>query len=1027
MNANLHKFLFIFCFSFFVHNTIHAQLIIDQTLTNQQLAQSLVGSGVAISNVTITCGANSYGRFEAGTSNIGLPEGVLLTTGNVTEVANPSSFFMSSTIGTPGDPTLNQIVAPQTTNDACVMQFDVIPQGDTLRFRYRFGSEEYPDYVCSQFNDVFGFFISGPNPAGGNYNQNNIAIIPGTNLPVAINSINSGIPGIFGAGGCNGPGESLAYSALYVNNELPGSPTFGTIAFDGITTTLTAEIEVVPCETYTLKLAVADVVDGAFDSGVFIEELTSPEITLGIETEAGTPFAIAGCNNGILTFTSNFTSQDPITVFYSIGGDAVPGINYEPFQDSVTIMPGDTSATVTVVPLIDTFGVGGDSIVISLINPCTNQAFDSVVLFIQNQIEIEVPFTDTTICEGESVQLGVSGAFLYNWTPTNSLDNPNIADPVATPTDTTIYQVVGRIGLCPPDTAEITINVSPQPFVFAGPDLTICQGDSVVISDAISDANSVSWEPTGSLVDPNVVNPVAFPTVSTEYFFTGDNNGCSFTDSMIIFVETELNLSVSADTSICEGNSVQLFATGGANYSWTPTASLNNPNSANPIATPTDTTTYVVVATSNNCPPVTDSVTVNVIPVPGLQLPQDEVICIGDTVELSAQGGDTYSWSPSNSLSADDVSTVLAFPQTTTTYTLVTTTAICDVTGTVTVEVNNLPDVIAADDFTACTNEEFTLSASGANVYSWSPEDLLDNPDTQNPTAELQNTTTFYVVGTNTLTGCSNIDSMTVTIEGPVADAGEDISFCTGDSGFLNAQSPAAGNTYEWITTSGLSNAQILNPEVSLTNPGSSNLIEDYVFAVTDANGCVAYDTVAVTVFPSAQADIFVVSPPADNQGNYVIMEGESAIVNVIDGVDCSWSPTTGIDNPLSCSVSMSPDTTTTYTVTSLSPDGCDAIASVTIFVEFEKGVIVPSGFTPDGDGLNDVLKPILTGTYQLEEFKIFNRWGQLLFETTDENIGWDGTFQGAEQPVAVYVYYLIVRDHTGDTEIIKGNVTLLR
>jgi hypothetical protein len=120
---------------------------------------------------------------------LGINEGIILSSGKVLEASNPVTFFASTNNNTPGDTNLNNLISG-TTLDAAVLEFDFIPQSDTLTFNYVFGSEEYPEYVCSSFNDVFGFFITGPNPAGPpHYNKMNIALVPGTNLPVYINII----------------------------------------------------------------------------------------------------------------------------------------------------------------------------------------------------------------------------------------------------------------------------------------------------------------------------------------------------------------------------------------------------------------------------------------------------------------------------------------------------------------------------------------------------------------------------------------------------------------------------------------------------------------------------------------------------------------------------------------------------------------------------------------------------------------------------------------------------------------------
>ena len=235
-----------------------AQLVIDNTMTPEQLVQNiLIGSGVTATNVVFTGNvANAICSFTNGsTTNLGLDNGVILSSGIAGEAANPASFFASTNNGAAGDPDLDALPGVMGTNDAAILEFDFIPQSDTLTFRYVFGSEEYPEYVNS-YNDVFAFFITGPNPAGGSYTNENIALIPGTTLPVSINNVNNGTTN-------TGPCVNCEY---YIDNT--GGTT---IAYDGFTTVLEAIAILTPCSTYHMKLTIADDLDYIFDSGVFLE------------------------------------------------------------------------------------------------------------------------------------------------------------------------------------------------------------------------------------------------------------------------------------------------------------------------------------------------------------------------------------------------------------------------------------------------------------------------------------------------------------------------------------------------------------------------------------------------------------------------------------------------------------------------------------------------------------------------------------------------------------------------------------
>ena len=187
-------FLLLSFFLTFLNSDIYAQLVISNTLNPQQLVQNvLVGGGVTTSAWSYTGGANSKGTFTNGAmTNLGLNSGIVLSTGTASLIDNPASYFMSLDLGLAGDAQLNAINNGTTTHDASILEFDFVPLSDTVKFRYVFGSEEYPNWVCSQYQDIFAFFVSGPNPAGGNYTNYNIAQIPGTTLPVSVNSVNNG-------------------------------------------------------------------------------------------------------------------------------------------------------------------------------------------------------------------------------------------------------------------------------------------------------------------------------------------------------------------------------------------------------------------------------------------------------------------------------------------------------------------------------------------------------------------------------------------------------------------------------------------------------------------------------------------------------------------------------------------------------------------------------------------------------------------------------------------------------------------
>ncbi len=239
-----------------------AQLEVTYNVTPEEMVEAFIGPGINYSNVLFTGALISRGVFSNGNNtNIGVDQGIALTSGRIELIVGPNNSSSAGyNNGEPGDPWLT-ICLGNSTYDASVLEFDFIPAADTAWCRYVFGSEEYNEWVGSSFNDIFGFFVNGPKPDGGNYGNENIALVPGTNISVKINSINNGYSpgGVVPAGPC--------MNCEYFIDNTGGQ----TIQYDGFTVALEAKIAVIPGETYHFKLAVADAGDGIYDSGVLLD------------------------------------------------------------------------------------------------------------------------------------------------------------------------------------------------------------------------------------------------------------------------------------------------------------------------------------------------------------------------------------------------------------------------------------------------------------------------------------------------------------------------------------------------------------------------------------------------------------------------------------------------------------------------------------------------------------------------------------------------------------------------------------
>ena len=343
-----------------------AQLAVQNNLTPNELVNSiLVGQGVTVSNVTFNGQpANTIhdqiGSF-AGTSNLGLANGVVLATGQVPEVVGPN---MNTSLTVPPafpvntpDPDLAFIETMQ--HCVAVLEFDFIPTGDSISFRFVFGSEEYPEYVCSQFNDVFGFFLSGPG-INGPFTNNavNLGVLPGTQVPVAINTVNSGTPGVLGGGAyvcaASDP-DWQSNSIYYVNNPEPNpfNPTT-TVELDGFTVPIRARAAVQCGQVYHIKIAIAHAGDSSLDSAVFIEGgsfSSSGSLSVSVATPLNDGTLTEGCGEAIVTVERPSTEGDAdIQLTYSgtgITADDLAGSELgrgSTFRFTIPRWPQDISA-----------------------------------------------------------------------------------------------------------------------------------------------------------------------------------------------------------------------------------------------------------------------------------------------------------------------------------------------------------------------------------------------------------------------------------------------------------------------------------------------------------------------------------------------------------------------------------------------------------------------------------------------------------------------------------------------------------
>ncbi len=646
---------------------IHAQINVTAPQTAAALAQTLVGSGVSISNPSLTCANNAQGKFNIVASNLGLDSGIILTTGQAQTTAlatgcNAIGATYTTVNGTGSDPDLAILTAPQTSEDKCILEFDFIPLGDTVKFDYVFGSCEYQFFTCS-IADVFGFFISGPGIVGPFIGgAKNIALIPGTNCPVGVNTINASTSNPCGGvtAPCAPPNNAL------FNNNLGGL----SVAYNGFTDVLRAETAVIPCSTYHLKLAICDASDEILDSGVFIKagslstNAIEVKLNAGLINASGTPYIIEGCDSAKLTIKRRILQGTiyPDTVNLQIIGTAINGVDYTTLPTQVTFaaLASDTVKILNLYAFPDAITEGTEFLKIYVLSGCAQFPTDSITIEVKDSLSYSLFNTDTSICLGNSVTINgqIDVGINLQWTPSTNVANPNILLTTITPTTIgqVTYTATGTYGSCTPVVKTLKITTDPIPFITPIADMEVCEGNTINISAIVSPSfnYNFNWNPSTSLLNTNTYNPIFNGTTSQNIVLhvESPNAKCSTDEPFFIQVWPFAQGNISNDTLVCNGNPVQLFVSGGnGQYFWYPSTGLSCTSCPNPIASNSGSTQYfAVLLDPHGCQ---DTLDVHVEIQPGFTMflyNNDTTIYAGEEIKLLATGAPYYYWTPGNYL-----------------------------------------------------------------------------------------------------------------------------------------------------------------------------------------------------------------------------------------------------------------------------------------------------------------------------------------------------------------------------------------
>ena len=441
---------------------------------------------------------------------------------------------------------------------------------------------------------------------------------------------------------------------------------------------------------------------------------------------------------------------------------------------------------------------------------------------------------------------------------------------------------------------------------------------------------------------------------------------------------------------------------------------LQNPGYAYPLPGVKDV--RLIVTDTKGC---RDTIvkTVTIIDKPSLSLAfKDTLICVNDNLMLQAIGTGNFSWSPPVNIINANTATPVVSPGTTTTYFVDLDNNGCSNRDSVKVRVVSFVTLQAMADTTICKGDTIQLRIiSDGLQYQWTPAAQFINPAVKNPFA-ITNSVTDYQV-TAIIGGCSAMDNIKVTpVPYPFVNAGQDVEICYNSLVQLNGITD--GSSWIWSPANRLNNASILNPVAYLSRTTS------YILTAYDTKGCPkpGRDTVLVTVLPKMK-----VSAGRDT----AVIVGQPLQLNATGGIAYTWSPAINLSaSNIPGPVALFTDTITRiqYKVIAYSEEGCSDSAYITVKVFKTLPIVfVPSGFTPNNDGKNDLLRPIAVGIKSIDYFNIYNRWGQLLFSTKINGHGWDGKINGQPQTTGTFVWTVKATDYKGAAYFQKGVVTLIR
>lgn len=1040
----------------FVQLSTQAQLVVDSLSIQQYVQDVLLGNGVQATNISYTgCFAQIGYMHEGSSVGLNIDGGIVLSTEHVQNITGQNLGLWGTGCTVSGDPDLVTVansVPPLigetftvgSANDVSILEFDFVPTGDTLRFNYIFGSDEYLEWVNSTYNDIFAFFLSGPgitgpydSPAGFPNGAVNIAQVPNSTppLPITISSVND-----------------VINSSYYVDNFNNDG-----IFIDGQTVMMEA-FSLVQCgETYHIKLAIADGTDTALESIVILEEgsfSSNAVVDVELEINVGGPDAniiYEDCGEAQLVFTrppvSNIDVEDMVLITWN--GTATMGVDYNAMPDTILFPVGVSQVILNVDAVEDGLNDGPESVIMDIMNIAACNGSGLVTnfnFFIGDEPDpLVVEGYSSEICQGDTLTLepiitGGYGNFIFDWS-TGGTDPTEDVSPLAT---TTYFLTVSDTCGMPNDDANFLVNILVFPPLTVNIDngnvLLPCNGSENVTATATGGDGVYTyyWYDENGANLWGWMNSLWYGSWNGEGEINVDvTDGCGFTVSDMVTVEIDApNLFATLPDTVnapCgQPFSTTVAASGGTPtyyYTWY----FNNVVNWNQWTSTYNSTGsapgVIEVQVGDGCGQTAVASTVLTIVSPAIEFN------LVDSVEgncstvfnltpdmLAGSGGYQYQWTEDGAPIGSNATLLYNTPASSLVSVNITDVCGQEANGSVVVTIVNPPISISlGEDINASCVDNTLLNpdiqgGSGSEQYVWVVNGQVQTETT--PTFTYQTFSTSDVaVYVEDACNSTAVDTVTIFIPDiPVTiTAWPDTSICPVQQVNIGAlaQGGEDGFIYEWVELEQFGSNLTVNPATTST----------YTVIATDICGEEISAMVNVIVRPASSE--FIVNSLGDNQYVFTATPGSSC-----GDEPCIYEWNMGDGNTSNSQVvEYEFDGLGSYTlVLNVTNDiGCTSYSSYTILGP--PLIYIPSSFTPNGDGLNDVWGVVASSILEYE-LTIFNRWGEPVFTSKDPTEVWMGDSNKDSEYYArdgIYTYVVRVKGFDTNSFTEKGTITMTR